>query len=370
MNRKNINYKNKEGFTPLMSLLNLPINNLDNILDDIIENNILDHNIKDNIGLNIIDHLIVNGYFYHAMDILSANNIKIMEYLSKINKNIMVDLIGSNSEIYDMILMNDKINMRDYLEYVTNDVLELGLIKKQIDPKELSKYKINYKNISKNKILLKEVLHTNSIELIENIILKNNHLLDYINLDVIEMYYKKNNRSILEYIIDNCNDQKQIINILKKILSREKICNDLTNEIWSKLVENEYDVLITYLIKIGMKPTNSEEIIEKIDLHLFDEKTLNVIFCNIRDNKLLLKYLLKDSKFENIILGYAKQSELTDNCIICYGKESDRQYYYKCEHAHNYHFDCLIPYLKKHNMIDMKCFFCKGNMCFNEIYKN
>jgi ankyrin repeat protein len=372
INKENMNHRNIDGYIPLISLLNLSMDNIEDIIDEIIETNVIDYKIYDNEGLTCIDHLIINGYYDKSINILSANNIKIMEYLKNIDKGVLVNLIEYNYEIYDLILMDDSINIRDYLEYPRNDILELGLIKNQINPYELINYDIDFNNISSNKILLKAVLQINRVDLIENIILKLNHLLEYVNLDIIEIYNKKNNKSILEFMIKNCYNQKQIIYILKKIYNKEKLNEHISEKIWSKIIKKKYDLLIIYLIKMDIKPNNMDEIIEKIDLNtsLFDENILEIIFNNIKDNKLLLKYLFKNSKIENIILKSAKSHELTDNCIICYGKDIERHYYYKCEHDHNYHFDCLIPYLKKHNMIDMKCFFCKGNVCFSKIYKN
>ncbi len=130
--------------------------------------------------------------------------------------------------------------------------------------------------------------------------------------------------------------------------------------------------MINYLLEIDCEITldQKKKILEKEDLDKFSETSLKNLFTNITDNKLLLKLLLNNNKYEKLILNTATQKELTDNCIICYGKESDREYYYQCEHHHNYHFDCLIPYLKKHKMIDMSCFFCTGVVNFNNIYKN
>jgi hypothetical protein len=186
-------------------------------------------------------------------------------------------------------------------------------------------------------------------------------------------YYKNTNQTVLSFLTDNCLNEIATILIIRRIFTKEELIEEhKIQNVFDTLINNKTTKLINYLLEQGCEITleQKKNIIEHQDLEKYSKTSLKIIFNNITDNKLLLKFLLNDNKYEKLILDTATHKELHDNCIICYGKESDRSYYYQCEHSHNYHFDCLIPYLKKHKMIDMSCFFCKGNVCFANIFKH
>ena len=370
---ENINYRNKEGLVPIMILVESitnDINKIRRILNKLVDTKLIDFMIKDYEGYSLIDHMLLTDFNYMTQRVLHEMNIKLGDYLKGVKKHVFVELLENNDIVYDLISVDDRFNMRDYLGYKNNRVLELGLIHKQITIKDLSNSVIDYDTIANNKILLRELIKLNDIQLVKHIIIYQNHLLDYVNLEVFEDYCRENKITILRFIIEEDKFENNIINTIIKLYTKEKLKQEVDQYIWDKLVENKYEKIIKYFMNCELIPSNSDDIIKKLDIKSFNEKELIILFSGVKDNELLLSYLLVNPKIENIILESAKQNEMNDNCIICYGKESERSYYYKCEHSHNYHFDCLIPYLKKHNMKEMTCFFCKGKMCFREIYKN
>jgi ankyrin repeat protein len=380
LDKIDVNHKNKQGNSPLF--------NLKNDFNEILEkcNTIpqFDFFIKNTKEMTFLDELLIDNYTEIVIEILSEKNIKLIEYLHKVNTPTIIAILKNNHEIFDLVLCDTLFDMRKYLDKNINDlniILELGLLKRQFNKEDIQKYSenINYKTLVQKSTLLSIVFEldiniSDKIKLFEFILFRKATLLDLINYkSIIEEYYNYTGKTILTYLANECSNEQGTLLIIKHIFSKEVLIEQNKKQnVFDKFIVKNKPVIINYLIEndCDLSDEQRKVIIEELDVKFFSEITLKKIFTNITDNTVLLKLLLTNSKYEKLILDTATQKEQTDNCIICYGKEADRPYYYQCEHNHNYHFDCLIPYLKKHKMTNMICFYCKGDVCFNNIFKN
>jgi ankyrin repeat protein len=386
LDKIDINHQNEDGNTALMMFINFEYLHREMYTQEVLRHIKFDIFIRNKEGYTIIDKLIMKDEIQDVCEILFENNFRLIDYIKSVKSEVFIELI-KNSKIFEYVSIEPSLDIRKYLDKNIKDInllCELGLLKNQLTQKDIIEYynNLDMMKLDKCPLLLKTIFEIQdnlslidmNIKLFELILFKKAYLLEMFDYKkVIKDYYKYTNYTVLTFLVNNCANETATILILKKIFTQYEIIeqNKLQN-VFSKLIDIKANKMINFLLELNCEITleQKQKIIENLNLEKYSETALKIIFTNITDNKLLLKFLLNDNKYEKLILDTATKKELHDNCIICYGKESDREFYYQCEHKHNYHFDCLIPYLKKHKMIDMTCFFCKGNMNFGNIYKN
>jgi ankyrin repeat protein len=378
--------KNKKGNTPLMCLINRDCIGCEKQIKEFA--NLPGVNIfeKNNENMTAIDYLLLYNRRILAEEILDHYQSNLTMFWDNIHRDIKVGLICKDRSIWEKILMDDKIDIKKILENTNynrsmNNILELGLIKGQLTEEDILNYETNITyNFSDTYNLLKVLIKNfdkleNKNILTTTIIRSYFHLIDYVRSIDLDNYYERYQETFIEYLLEHLNSMKNILYVVNKYYSKEKLMQDIklikNEEFINNLINNDEIYKIEFLVRNGYKL--KEDMINNLlskDLTKLSKDFILEIIKNIKDNKILLDLIVKDNKnIMEILFNNAEIKEITENCVICYGIENELGYYYQCCHKHNYHFNCLIPYLQKHNMTNMSCFFCKGDMDFSKIMK-
>ena len=321
------------------SILLIDKDNKEKVLDYfkkyIIKDNILNKNIlKSYIGLFNLYSLLKDFYSINRHNILSIENPKII--LDLIDILDLQSIYPFKYFIKKKKIFFEKINNFIYKLYETYNSSLSELI-------ELSKYLVQFKKNNLSSEIITKILNDNKILnliddsfksfLIENLM---------INYSTLEDTKKKEDKELLLYYII-------IINNNNLICKGYQINFNILNEIINKAIqEKEYDKIINFLLKIkncdNIDKYINKEILENIFKSLPFEKIVAIIKV-IKNNKVLIEYLLKNNTDKNAI-KLIKALNLKENeydnkydeiCIINF-------FYYKINACFNDYFDILIDF--------------------------